>query len=83
MKAPEGITKNIFAMTPDELKADGIDSLPGSLAEALDAYEADPFIKEALGEHVYEKYLEGKRKEWDDYRTKVSQWEIGEYLTKY
>lgn len=83
MKASEGITKNIFAMTPDELKADGIDSLPGSLAEALDAYEADPFIKEALGEHVYEKYLEGKRKEWDDYRTKVSQWEIGEYLTKY
>lgn len=83
MQAPEGITKNIFAMSADELKEDGIESLPGSLSEALDEFEADPFIKEALGEHIYEKYLEGKRKEWDDYRTKVSQWEISEYLTKY
>lgn len=83
MQAPEGITKNIFAMSAEELKEDGIESLPGSLSDALDAYEADPFIKEALGDHVYTKYLEGKRKEWDDYRTKVSQWEIGEYLTKY
>lgn len=83
MQAPEGVTKNIFAMSAEELKEDGIESLPGSLSDALDAYEADPFIKEALGDHVYTKYLEGKRKEWDDYRTKVSQWEIGEYLTKY
>ena len=83
LEAPEGITKNIFAMSADELKEDGIESLPGSLSDALDEFEADPFIKEALGEHIYEKYLEGKRKEWDDYRTKVSQWEIGEYLTKY
>lgn len=83
MEAPEGITKNIFAMSADELKEDGIESLPGSLSEALDEFEADPFIKEALGEHIYEKYLEGKRKEWSDYRTKVSQWEIDEYLTKY
>lgn len=83
MQAPEGVTKNIFVMSAEELKEDGIESLPGSLSEALDAYEADPFIKEALGDHVYTKYLEGKRKEWDDYRTKVSQWEIGEYLTKY
>lgn len=83
MQAPEGVTKNIFVMSAEELKEDGIESLPGSLSDALDAYEADPFIKEALGDHVYTKYLEGKRKEWDDYRTKVSQWEIGEYLTKY
>ncbi|MCH5192199.1 MAG: type I glutamate--ammonia ligase [Oscillospiraceae bacterium] len=83
MEAPEGITKNIFEMSADELKENGIESLPGSLSDALDEFEADPFIKEALGEHIYEKYLEGKRKEWDDYRTKVSQWEIGEYLTKY
>lgn len=83
MQAPEGVTKNIFAMSAEELKEDGIESLPGSLSDALNAYEADPFIKEALGDHVYTKYLEGKRKEWDDYRTKVSQWEIGEYLTKY
>lgn len=83
MEAPEGVTKNIFAMSADELKEDGIESLPGSLAEALEEFRKDPFVKEALGEHIYEKYLEGKLKEWDNYRTKVSQWEISEYLTKY
>ena len=80
---PAGTNKNIFAMSPEELAADGIDSLPGSLEEALVEFQKDPFIKEALGEHVYTKYLEGKEHEWDRYRTSVSDWEIGNYLTKY
>ncbi len=80
---PAGTNKNIFAMSPEELAADGIDSLPGSLEEALVEFQKDPFIKEALGEHIYTKYLEGKEHEWDRYRTSVSDWEIGNYLTKY
>lgn len=83
MLPPDSTSKNIFAMTAEELKEDGIDNLPGTLEDALDAYEADSFIKEALGEHVYEKYLEGKRREWDEYRTSVSQWEVNRYLPKY
>lgn len=38
---------------------------------------------EALGDHVYTKYLEAKKSEWEDYRTKVSQWELENYLIKY
>lgn len=83
MLPPDSTSKNIFAMTAEELKEDGIDNLPGTLEDALDAYEADSFIKDALGEHVYEKYLEGKRREWDEYRTSVSQWEVNRYLPKY
>lgn len=83
MMPPEGITTNIYAMTEAERKEKGIENLPGTLEEAMREFKKDPFIKEALGEHVYEKYLEGKLKEWDDYRTKISQWEIDEYLTKY
>ncbi|MCI5738162.1 MAG: glutamine synthetase, partial [Ruminococcus sp.] len=83
MTPPAGTTKNIFEMTAEELKADGIESLPGSLEEALVEFKKDPFIKDALGEHVFEKYLEGKEKEWDDYRTKVTGWEVDRYLSKY
>ena len=80
---PESTIKNIFDMTPEERVEDGIESLPGSLEEAVNAFEASDFIKESLGEHVYTKFIEAKRKEWDGYRTSVSQWEIDTYLAKY
>ena len=59
------------------------DCLPGSLKEAIDAAKADPFIKETLGDHVFNNYIEGKENEWDEYRTKVSQWEIDKYMVLY
>ena len=80
---PKSTVKNIFDMTPEEREADGITSLPGSLEEAVDAFEASDFIKESLGEHVYTKFIEAKRKEWEGYRTAISQWEIDNYLAKY
>ncbi len=80
---PKSTVKNIFDMTPEEREADGITSLPGSLEEAVDAFEASEFIKESLGEHVYTKFIEAKRKEWEGYRTSISQWEIDTYLAKY
>ena len=83
LAAPAGTNKNIFAMSSKELEAEGIDSLPGSLEEAMVEFQKDPFIKETLGEHVYEKYLEGKLREWRHYRNKVTGWEIDRYLNKY
>ena len=53
------------------------------MEEAVAAFEGDAFIMEALGDHVYTKYLEAKKSEWEDYRTKVSQWELENYLIKY
>lgn len=80
---PPSTNANIFELTPEELKENGIDMLPASLEEAVHEFKADPFMREALGEHVYEKYLEGKIEEWNEYRTRVSQWEIDKYLTRY
>lgn len=77
---PESIAKNIYHMTDDERLAEGILSLPGSLKEALDEMERNPLIKEALGDHVYEHFMEAKRIEWDVYRTQVHQWELDQYL---
>ena len=47
------------------------------------ASEADPFVKETVGDHVFNAYTEGKKAEWDEYRTKVSQWEIDRYMVNY
>ena len=63
--------------------ARGVESLPGTLKEAIDAMEADALVCETLGSHVTTQYVEGKRREWDAYRTHVSDWEIGKYLVTY
>ncbi len=83
IQPPASTDKNIFAMTEEQRKAEGIDALPGSLKEAMDELEKSSIAKEVLGEHVFSKYIEAKTGEWDDYRTKVSKWEVDQYLTKY
>lgn len=74
---------NIFTMTDKERAAAGIETLPKNLEEALDYFENDEFVKEALGDHVYTKFLEAKRAEWEDYRNRISEWELKNYLIKY
>ncbi|AKX96709.1 glutamine synthetase [Moorella thermoacetica] len=80
---PPPTDKNIFAMTPAELKAEGIGVLPGSLEEALAALEQDEVIREALGPHIYERLTLAQKMECEEYRTRVHQWEIDQYLTKF
>ncbi len=83
LEAPDSVDQDIFAMTPAEKVAAGIDSLPASLQEAIEALKANPIAKEALGEHILGKYIEGKEKEWDSYRTAVTDWEVDNYLNNY
>ena len=80
---PEEITENIFAMDEAARAERGIESLPGTLKEAIDIMACDKLICEALGEHITSQYIEGKNKEWDAYRTHVSAWEIERYLVTY
>lgn len=58
-------------------------TMPGSLAEAIEELEADPLMREALGDHIFERYIEAKRLEWDEYRISVSKWELDRYLSIY
>ena len=80
---PPEVTENIFDMNAAARKAHGIDSLPDSLEEAIHALEADPLVLDTLGEHVAANYIEGKRKEWEEYRTRVSSWEREKYIINY
>ncbi len=83
LEAPDSVDQDIFAMTAAEKEAAGIDSLPASLQEAIEALKTNPIAKEALGEHILAKYVEGKEKEWDSYRTAVTDWELENYLSNY
>ncbi len=75
--------KNIFKMTDEQMAEAGIAALPGSLEEAIEEMEKSELIKGVLGNHVFEKYIAAKKNECNNYKTKISQWELDEYLTKY
>ena len=83
IEPPESVDCNIYTMTEKERRALGIEHLPGTLMEAIEELKRDPFILDVLGEHVAEKYIAAKEKEWQQYRAYVSQWEIREYLYRY
>ncbi len=77
---PPAVEKDIFEMNSSQRADHKIDSLPGNLGEAIDVTEKSDFVREALGDHVFEKFLENKKIEWDAYRTHVSEYELKKYL---
>jgi glutamine synthetase len=77
---PEETSANLYALTDQERFAEGISTLPASLAEALDAMERSELVAEALGEHVFEWFIRNKRAEWMEYKTQVTQFELDRYL---
>lgn len=77
---PAPIEDDIFEMTPAEREAKGIEALPGSLGEAICCTEGSDLVREALGDHIFEKFIENKKIEWDKYRTHVSNYELEKYL---
>ncbi|MDR4947999.1 type I glutamate--ammonia ligase [Neobacillus cucumis] len=83
LQAPAPINEDIFHMTEEKRAFLGIDSLPGSLAEAVKELEAGEIASNTLGEHVYGEYVSMKKAEWDSYRTAVHAWEIDNYHTKF
>ena len=83
LEPPAEVAENIYHLSPAQREHLGIRSLPGSLKEAITAFKADPLIRETLGEHVYQQYLTGKEAEWEEYRTRVSTWEIDKYINHY
>jgi glutamine synthetase len=83
LKPTNSVDVDIFKMTPAEKDSAGIDSMPGSLKEAIEELKNNPIAKDALGDHILEKYIEGKEQEWDTFRTAVTSWEIENYMKNY
>ena len=83
IEPPAPVNKNIYEMDLDQRTKDGITSLPASLEEAINEMKNSKLVRETLGEHVFNKYIEAKTKEWESYRMMVTKWEIDQYLKRY
>ncbi len=77
---PEPIEVDIFEMDEKAREEAGITSLPGNLFEAIQEVSGSTLVRKALGDHIFEKFIENKKREWDAFRTHVSQYEIDTYL---
>ncbi len=83
IQPPPPVRGNIYEMNPEERRQYGIDSLPGSIDEAIAELLRDDVILECLGDHIVGRFVDAKRYESDVYRTQVHQWELDQYLAIY
>ena len=74
------IEKDVYHLSVDERKELGIESLPGSLIEAIELTEQSDVVREALGEHVFHNFIMSKKVEWDDYRMVIHPFELEKFL---
>jgi len=83
IEPPSPAEVNIYKLSPEERMDMGIDALPGSLYEALEALKQSTIAKDALGEHIYREFIRTKEREWDEFRINVTPWETDRYLSRY
>jgi glutamine synthetase len=77
---PEPMETNLYDLSHDERVARGIEQLPETLGEAIEVLGESGLVRRALGDHIFERYVELKRSEWEEYRVQVSGWELERYL---
>ncbi len=83
LKPPKPIEEDIYNLDEAARTEKKINTLPYSLWHAIKELKKDKVIQETLGNHTYERYLEAKTKEWDEFRLQVTPWEIEKYLEIY
>ena len=67
-KSPEAMDKNLYHLNDAERKAKGIETLPDSLGQAIAITEKSELVKKTLGDHIFPRFIELKKKEWDEWR---------------
>src|SRR5947209_4890422 len=77
---PDPMEKNLYHLSPDERRRLGIEQLPETLGEAIELTAESELVLRTLGELMFNRYIEIKRKEWDEYRIEVTRWELDRYL---
>jgi len=77
---PEPVEENVYKMSAAERERRGIKQLPGSLLEAIQLTEKSKLVREALGDHIFEHFIENKKSEWDRYRIQITSYELEKYL---
>jgi glutamine synthetase len=80
IEPPEPIDYDLFELSLAELEERGIETLPINLGEAIKELEKDKVVKDSLGKHISAKYIEHKKKVWEEYSMYVTDWEFQKYL---
>jgi len=80
MKPPKPVEENVYEMSEAERQKRGIGTLPASLLEAILLAEKSQLVREALGEHVFDAFIQNKKIEWNNYRAQVTEYELKKYL---
>ncbi len=80
LEAPEMVNEDIYDLGEADRKRQGIDTLPGTLAEALEALAGDEVLIEALGRPIVDVIMRARKAEWEEYRMQVTPWELNRYL---
>jgi glutamine synthetase len=80
MVPPDPVEENVYEMTPEERRKRGIKTLPSNLMEAVELAEKSEIVRKALGDHILNAFVENKRKEWDQFRVQITDYEIAHYL---
>ena len=75
--------QNMYEYTEADLERHGIQVLPRTLPEAVEAFAADPLSREVFGDLMFKTFVDFKRREWADYHNHVSDWELQRYLTMF
>ena len=79
---PAAVNRNIYEMSEAERNKQGIEMLPGTLRQAITAFEEDLFVQKVIGRHISERFIEQKKIEWHEYCKQITQWELDEYLNR-
>jgi glutamine synthetase len=77
---PPPMEQNLYHLTAEQRRERGIVALPETLGEAIDEFAESELARKALGPHVFNRYVELKRQEWDEYRVQLTPWELDKYL---
>lgn len=80
IEPPNPAEVNIYKMSLEERTRQGIDSLPGTLYEALEEFKSSKIAKAALGEHIFSEFVETKEREWEEFSINVTPWELDAYM---
>jgi len=80
LEPPKPVEENVYEMTEQEREKRGIGALPASLLEAILLTEKSEVVRKALGEHVFEAFIQNKKIEWNQYRAQVTEYELKKYL---
>ena len=77
---PEPMEKNLYHLSPEDRRRLGIEQLPETLGEAIELSAESELVLRTLGEHMFNRFVENKRQEWDAYRVQVTRWELDRYM---